>query len=159
MFPRGKTSKRPLAMLAALLVSMLIVATICFADKHGEKQMTMIIRPKLLSGVPATYSNILGQSRNPFIWSTGHKARLDQLDGSPRPDPFEELTLNGIIWVSGTPIVIIDDKQLRKGDTIKGIEVKKITKDSVVLSTKKAHRTLRFPSSEIDFSPPPSEVE
>jgi len=160
MRPGRKAGEKIMAVLLAVLFILIqLPADTCSADQAQEEPQTLIVRPELLPEAFLAGNKILAPTRNPFIWPAGQKAIFDHLDGSPRPDPFAELDLNGIIWVRDTPVVIINNRQLRKGDTIDGIKVREITRDSVVLATKKTRRTLRFPSSEIDFSTPPAEVE
>jgi hypothetical protein len=159
MFPSGKTGKEIMRILTVLFLVMVSVATVGFAGASREEPLVLIVRPELLPATSSSNSNVLVQTRNPFIWPASQKSKLEALDGTHQPDPFAELFLQGIIWVDGIPVAIINNKQLREGDMIDAIKVGEITRDSVVMATKKIRRTLRFPSAEIDFGTISDEVE
>jgi len=148
---KGKEILNFIMILLVLFILFQIITPVCSADNNGEERLTMIIRSEFLpEGI--SNGNMAKSLRNPFIWSDGQSARLDQFDGPAGPDPFDKLVLNGIIMTGNTPVVIINNRQLRKGDMIDGIKVGEISGDSVVLLTNKSKRTLKFPVSGIDFS-------
>lgn len=159
MSRNGNGSPPQSAVLLICLLLMTILAARGFAETDPEDPLALIVRPGRLPASPGEAGNFLFPTRNPFVWPADLKARLELLDGAPRPDPYEDLVLNGIIWSSPNPVVIINNTELRTGETIDGIKIKEITRDSVVLATQKTRRTLRFPSSGIDFSITPAEVE
>lgn len=159
MFHRIKTTAGFPAILAAILISTLLSVATCLADDQEGNTKTLLVRPELLTGGGSLSRTLLNQTRNPFAWPPGQRSSLAQSGESSGPDPFAGVTLNAIIWVKGQPVAIIDNKPLRSGETLKGIKVREIAKDFVVLSTKGARRTLRFPSSGIDFNSPPAEVK
>lgn len=160
MFAKANKGKKyPPAISVVLFLLLQMFALSCFADTGKEKPLTLIIRQDHLAALPPRPSPVLATSRNPFVWPPQQKARLEQLAGPPRSDPYAGLALNGIIWATGNPLVIINNQQLRRGDMIKGITIREITRDSVVLTTPKTRRTLKFPDSGIDLSTQKAEVE
>jgi type II secretory pathway component PulC len=55
---------------------------------------------------------------------------------------FGELTLKGILWDSQRPLAIIDEEVVREGSIIKGMKIKKIEPDHVVLEVEGEERLL-----------------
>jgi hypothetical protein len=159
MFPGGNDDKKKSVALAICLLLLPMLAGRGFAATEPDEPLILLVRPESLPDSPAAAGNFLFTTRNPFVWPANLQARLEQLDGAPRPDPFEDLVLDGIIWGGSTPVAIINNKELRTGDMIADIKVTEISRDSVVLTSKKTSRILRFPSAEIDFSITPAEVE
>lgn len=105
----------------------------------------LVIRPEYLPPATATGSKMTGRGRNPFAWGDAQAARLAGLAETTGVDPFVDLKLRGIIWTKNNPVVIINNRQLRTGEVIDGVTVIEITKDSVVLASREARRTIRFP--------------
>lgn len=160
MIVTGRTNRKISGVLAVLSLFLPIFAAICVADGGGAAPLILTVRPELLPDVSSLADKVAVPARNPFIWPVRERSKLEQLENNNMVDPFAELTLHGIITVNDTLVVIINNTQLQKGDTIDGIMVREITADSVVLATRKTRRTLRFPSSGIDFSSTPrAEVE
>ncbi|MDF1578197.1 MAG: hypothetical protein P1P81_07120 [Desulfobulbales bacterium] len=159
MFATEDNRSKTTTALAIVFLLAPILAGSALAMPDSEEPLTLVIRPGLLPDAPAAAGDFPVPTRNTFIWPADQKARLEEFDGGPRLDPYEDMALHAIIWDSTAPVVIINNKELRTGDTIDGIKVRGITRDSVVLATKKTRRTLRFPSSGIDFSTTPAEVE
>lgn len=114
----------------------------------------LIIRPEYLplDALPEAKTPIRG--RNPFVWGEAQAERIARLAETSGVDPFMNLKLNGIIWTSKNPVVIINNRQLRTGEIIDGVRVHEITKDAVVLAAREARRTMRFPDPVVMLAKP-----
>lgn len=82
------------------------------------------------------------EGRDPF--SSPMKKRLLSAHELSRSEEIPHLTLNGIVWNVDKPIAIVNNKILRKGDSIEGAEVLDITQAGV---------SLRFEAKQIMLKP------
>ena len=113
----------------------------------------LLIRPEYLSD-EAPSDTKADRHRNPFVWGEAQAARVAKQAMTSKVDPFMNLKLSGIIWTSNDPVVIINKRQLRVGERIDGVMVREISKDAVVLATREAHRTMRFPDPVVMLGNP-----
>lgn len=89
--------------------------------------------------------------RDPFNWSPEvvrkYKAVFDQMVA----DTFKGLDLSGIIYNQNIPMAIINRKLVRVGDMLGEIQVREISRNSVVLRKGVEEHTLNFEEYIIDF--------
>jgi hypothetical protein len=76
------------------------------------------------------------------VTSGGNGGSNDDEDKAPPPPTFPNMWFSGTIMDAETPIAIIDGRDLRVGDLIKGARVLEIRMDSVVLSFASKEYTL-----------------
>lgn len=72
----------------------------------------------------------------------------------PKPEPFPEITLTGIISNPNGAVAIIDSQVVRVGDHIKSETVKEIKPGSVVLESGGKTREIPLKSTGADARPP-----
>lgn len=81
--------------------------------------------------------------RDPFKWSD-EVLQQNESQEVEKKDYFKDFKLSGIIWDVKLPFAVIDDTLLGEGDEIKGVTVKAIFKDEVVLEKDNVYHSLAF---------------
>jgi hypothetical protein len=138
-------------LLAGLIMPALAAVPVSAEPVTAE---VLVIRPEYLPFEALNDAKATTRGRNPFVWGDAQADRIARLAESSAVDPFMNLKLSGIIWTSNDPVVIINKRQLRAGETIDGVTVREITKDAVVLAAREARRTMRFPDPVVLLAKP-----
>jgi hypothetical protein len=95
---------------------------------------------------PEERTQALGKesARDPFNWSQILMERYKKKSQPAEDSVFKEFQLLGILWDNKMPLAIIDDQVLHEGDMIKGVTVRTISRNEVLLLHENKSYTLRF---------------
>ena len=83
-------------------------------------------------------------ARDPFNWSQALMEKYNKKSQPAGDAIFKEFQLLGILWDNKMPVAIIDDQVLHEGDVIRGVTVRTISRNEVLLLHKNEHYTLHF---------------
>jgi len=95
-------------------------------DKRTNKEVQVIVRPKVEYKAQGL--------RNPFEQPVlNPEAGQEVSVGTIETKPLPSLTVQGVIWGSGLPQAIINNKVVKSGDILDGAEVFEINKEGVTV--------------------------
>ena len=143
-------NRRCLILLPICALLFAIATSLALAGDENEP-MVLTIDPAKLPQAQTDIGPDL--ARDPFNWPPEQIARFRELDRGKRSGLFAGLNLTGIIWDQRKPLAVINGKMVGVGEWIKGAEVKKIHKESVVLRKDGANFTLEFQPLIIGIEP------
>lgn len=96
---------------------------------------------------PAGQDYDAGKTRDPFDDYLPKKPVMPDTQGGGSVS-LPTLTIQGIVFKSDNPYAIINDKVVRTGDTVDGVEVTKIEKDRIIVSHMGKEHYLAAPAKQ-----------
>jgi len=82
--------------------------------------------------------------RDPFNWPLEVADLYREKTEEKKEFKFAEMQLSGILWDAKSPFAIIDGLLLQEGESIKGVTVRSIMQNEVLLEYENEFHTLRF---------------
>jgi hypothetical protein len=146
-------------MMKAILIAM-FVAAIAFCANEGIFAAGQTEVPEaLVKELRPTLEFNEEQVKEPFteVFSKIKEAPVDvpvKKADVPVQPPLPGMTIQGVIWGSSVPCVIINNRVLREGDSIDEVKVTKIEKEGVKLSYRGWNYNLPSPAGAATFINP-----
>ena len=144
-----------LSALAAILIGVWMVALGTFPSGREEREskqdpsealwedaMVWLRMASAIHTQPDTFSYDDGGRRDPMV-PLGKRSIRTRVPSKPRWQP-PTLSLRGIFWDAEDPLALIGETTVRRGDTVKGAKVTRITRDTVVLLYRGRSFTLKL---------------
>ncbi len=111
------------------------------------------VRPENLPPLLPKDSVVEPPARDPFNWSKAQINKFKDQEPRKKSNSIAGLTLSGIIWDKSSPVAIINDRVVDKGDSVNDSTILEILKDMVVFEQDGIYHTLWLEPAVINLSP------